>query len=165
MAVVDSLLGLMNSEDVGSWLVLEHQSWISSYWVSFTSNYIAVGHTQDISTTIAQLGTSCWYGLCCGLQVLQLTRTTDCFSSMAAWIASLDTVKTIPQGDTSKSGQFHLNSSKSCIWRLWCLQLPCLIFRFWKAIKREQTILLWGLLDSPELNIQWISQSNIWNKI
>lgn len=69
MIVIGSPLWSMTSPVMESWLVLQYQIWVSSYWVGLKSNITALGHPQGISATIARptvvviCGIDLWVGL------------------------------------------------------------------------------------------------------
>lgn len=54
MIVIGSPLWSMTSPVMESWLVLQYQIWVSTYWVGRKSNLTALGHPQGISATMAQ---------------------------------------------------------------------------------------------------------------
>lgn len=81
----------------GGWGGSPCQACIPSHSPRLTPNSPAAGDPQDKKSHPCTLRISFWAGRQCG-QVLQLGRTIDCFSPLAAYTAPPNTVRTSPQG-------------------------------------------------------------------
>lgn len=90
--------------------------------------------------------TSCQAGHYCDSQALQLGRTLDDSSSLAAWITPSDMGELVLRGETS--GSFQLNSSKSCVQRVYS-SVGSHLHAVDDHRRVEVTTLCWESLEPP----------------
>lgn len=125
--VVCSLLGLMRSPSMSSWLYFHYQTCISACRVGLVSNQNADGYPHIIDATIAQLGISSHAGRYCRPQGSQFGKTINDFS-LTAFLTPSGPLKAIsllpfttPQVCSGEEANWSVKLLMTCDQNVCCL--------------------------------------------